>query len=629
MDDLSLKIEKITGQASETSACSVFTKKITLSDQTLGTVVSLVKIADGSGDLATILRDIFELSTKKLEATDSDQGILAAVRMSGEAIREYVGEGLKLNFVLAFFYKDVCYIAREGQEVKILVFDPPKQVEITFEHGSGPIKTGQIYLIATEKFLSLFDVGVFTKEAKIDLEDIIDGLATEVSSEKDQSEIGAGFVLVKREEMEESRETERIEDIKGKEETEGTERVKDIEETEEIEESDDSEETEADVERLQRKIRSPIPFVLSVMRRLFLEIRSLKRGDIRAVFRLRRNIIIIAFVIILVLVFSAFFTLKQRNEREKMARFNAYLGQASSKYTEGTAVSELNKSRAREILTDADKQIKLALEINKDNQEAKKLESDILAKLKETETTAGVSFQTFYEGSESIGSLSILGKKVIAIGDNKIISVDVLQKKADEIEGPQNTSKGCAYGDSAFVLAGDKIFKVDLTKEKLEEVGQIDNTHDLCVFLGNIYVVTGDQIAKFVPVEGGYSRSGDYLNEKMDLGADSRLAIDGSIWLTKGDKIFKFLRGERQDFEISGLTGANFEFGEIYTNTSLDNLYVVDRANSALLVIGKDGLYQKAYQSAEFGKASDLIVSEDGTKMYLSVDSKILEANLE
>jgi len=614
MVEFSLKIEKIAGLAGEKSACGVFTKRLTLSDGTLGVIVSLVLVTDGNGeDLQTVLRDIFELSTKKLESANLEEGILGAVRLAEEATKEYVSGDLKIHFAQLFFYKDVCYITRNGEKIKILVFDPPKQAEISFESGSGPIKMGQIYLVATEKFLSLFDVGVFTKEAQIDLEEIIDGLATEVSSEDDQSQIGAGFVLVKSEEEE------------GSKGSEGTEGIEGPEGSKEPNETEDSE----TVERPQRRVLNPMLFVLRVIRRVFLEIKSLKRGDIRAILTLKRNIMIVAFVIILVLVVSAIFTLKQRNEREKMARFNAYLGQASSKFTEGLAVIELNKSRAREILTEADKQIKLALEINKNDEKAQGLEGDILAKLKETETTASVSFQTFYEGSEPINSFSILGKRVVAIGGNKILVIDTSEKKADEIEGPENAVKGFAYSDSAFVLAGDKIFKVDLIKEKSEEVGQIENAYDLCVFLGNVYLVTGDQIAKFVPVEGGYSRSGDYLNEKMDMSTDSRLAIDGLVWLTKGDKIFKFLRGARQDFEISGLTGANFEFGEIYTNANLDSLYVVDRANSALLVISKDGVYQKAYQSAEFGKASDLVISDDGTKMYLSVDSKILEAALE
>src|SRR3990172_906111 len=99
MQDFSLKIENITGQASRDIACGVFNKKITLANGEQGTLVACVLIKNG---------------------------------------------------------KDVCYIARHDQNFKIFVFEPPKSLEITFEEGSGPIKIGQIYLISTEKFLSIF-----------------------------------------------------------------------------------------------------------------------------------------------------------------------------------------------------------------------------------------------------------------------------------------------------------------------------------------------------------------------------------------------------------------------------------------------------------------------------------------
>ena len=61
----------------------------------------------------------------------------------------------------------------------------------------------------------------------------------------------------------------------------------------------------------------------------------------------------------------------------------------------------------------------------------------------------------------------------------------------------------------------------------------------------------------------------------------------------------------------------------------MDNLYVVDAANEALLAIGKDdGILKKSYQAKEFGKATGLVVDEQAGKIYISVDNKILVADL-
>ena len=185
--------------------------------------------------------------------------------------------------------------------------------------------------------------------------------------------------------------------------------------------------------------------------------------------------------------------------------------------------------------------------------------------------------------------------------------------------------------DSAYILTGDAVFEVDLGVGRQSEpkkivAGQVAD--DLVVFLGNIYLLSFEGIAKFVPIEAGYSGPQVYLDEKVKFAPDSTMAIDGSVWVASGNKIFKFLRGVRQDFEISGLTSTAGEFGMIYTNADLDNLYVVDRINAALLVIDKNGVYQKVYQAEEFGKAADLVVDEVGERMYLAIDNKILEAGL-
>ncbi|MDZ4209780.1 MAG: hypothetical protein U1C56_01220, partial [Candidatus Curtissbacteria bacterium] len=120
----------------------------------------------------------------------------------------------------------------------------------------------------------------------------------------------------------------------------------------------------------------------------------------------------------------------------------------------------------------------------------------------------------------------------------------------------------------------------------------------------------------------------EYLNSPVNFGAKSRFAIDGSIWVTSGKQIFKFTRGEKEDFEISGLVEGVGEFGLIYTNSSLDNLYVVDATNSALLVISKDGIYKGVYQAPEFAKASGVVVGEAEDEMFVAVGNKILSAKL-
>src|SRR4030042_1076749 len=514
MGNLKLVVEKVTGLAQINSACAVFSKKITLNDEVNVTFISCIFLKTNEEDeVQSMLGEIFELSTKKIEEAEKEDGFLKSLISARDATCDYLSaKNADLNFAYLLFYRDVCYIVRFGEKVRLLVFDPPEEEEIIIKEGSGPVKAGQIFLVATEKFLSLFDTSVFKKEAEIDLEEIIDKLACDISQEKDQNEIAAAFILAKK------------------------------------------------------------------------ELKFLTRGEKGAVFRLRRNVAIIAFVILVFLALSGIYTVRTNSQKEKLAKFNIHLSNASSKYEEGIALIDLNRERARQILVDADKEVKIALLLNQKNEEANKLASEIQTKLKETENSATVDFQTIEEFESSISSLSIDDKNVYTVTQNAIFKINLSDKSQDKTEVAENLESGYVSENSTFVISHRKIAKVDLADGNLEQIAPIDNVLDIAVFIGNVYLLSNGQI----------------LN---------------------------FLRGERQNFEISGLTSNIGSLGPIYTSSETDNLYVIDRESSTLLVIDKDGIYKKAYQSSQFAKASDITINNDETKIYLSTGSKILKAD--
>src|SRR3990167_4709380 len=91
MDEPTLKIEKINGQASSDTACGVFSKKIPLSSGELGTLVACVLIKNGQDvDIQILLKDIFELSTKKLK--DAKDRILESLESARDACRNQILE---------------------------------------------------------------------------------------------------------------------------------------------------------------------------------------------------------------------------------------------------------------------------------------------------------------------------------------------------------------------------------------------------------------------------------------------------------------------------------------------------------------------------------------------------------
>src|SRR3989344_5171324 len=197
MEMRKLDIQKVSGAPKPDCVCQVFVNRLILADSQIATLVSVFLVkTDNHEDLQKLLSEVFELSIQKIEEGNINEGALAILSNAALKVTQFLEqENVKASFAHILFYKDAVYIARRGESVKLLVFEPESSQEIKFQEGSGRVKESQLFLIATEKFLSIFDTAPLKSLPEIDLEDIIDGLATDISAEEDQSEIAAAFVL--------------------------------------------------------------------------------------------------------------------------------------------------------------------------------------------------------------------------------------------------------------------------------------------------------------------------------------------------------------------------------------------------------------------------------------------------
>lgn len=628
MGDLNFQIEKIAGHSGENAECGVINKKIVLAEGEVGNLVCCLLVYDAnSAHRQDAVRDIFEITERKLEgATGSTLDVLKEVLESSQ--RYLQEQGIGASFLIAFFYKNVCYIARYGEKVKLIIFEETKKSEIDFETGSGPVSGGQTYLIATSKFLELFNEGTFKRE-EIELSEIIDGLATEISANDDQAEIGAVFVRVKEPDKTSDEEVLRGEDGKREEIAEeaafaGGDIEGDGEEAGSLEGVYGTEEQEL-ADKDTRRPRNN--FIFLFVGRFFKELGRIRIGEGAAIFRLRRNILIFAVLIIAGLGLFAGYTVFQKNNRAREVELKGYLDLARSKLNEGAAIIELNKTRAREILVDAQKQAEKAEKINSRDPEVSKVIAEIESKLKETEQTTSINFAIFAEVGSMIQAFSFNGSKIEVFGKDKIFELDSGGKVIQEYEGISSVKSGAVYDNKAFVLTETGAERLDFSSGKISKIADFV-ARDIGVFFGNVYFLGNNQITKFVPIESGYAEPRDYLEKQEEFGDGSRMAIDSLVWVTKGNKVLKFNRGVLENFEIRGMPLGGGDFGLIFTDSALANLYVVDRTNSVLLVIDKNGEYKRALSSEEFGKASGILVNDSEDKVYISVSSKILSTGL-
>ena len=622
MDHPKLDIQKVSGAPKSDCVCQVFTSRLILADSQVATLVSVFLVkTENVKDLPKLISEVFELSIQKIEEGAITEGMLVILSNAALKVVQFLEqEKVKASFAHALFYKDAVYIARHGEGVKLLVFEPESSQEIKFQKGSGRVKNNQLFLIATERFLSIFDTAPLKSLSEIDLEDIIDGLATDISAEEDQSEIAAAFVLATAKTSDEG-----DKDMVPSKDEQGIP-SEDLTQKKEIEaESINQDEDNRNQRSVLKTFTSKALFWLG---KTLVHVKKLKRGDVKAILGLRRNIALLAVVLFIILALSGAVTIRNKFQSKKSAQFNNYLTLASSKLDEGNAIEELNRSKARENFIEADKQIKLALSVFPKDDSAQKLSSEIRSKLKETEQQNQLSFTSIGEFSETVNSANISKNTLNLVTKNTVVKINLDSKSKDTKNVDENLKLGVFLANDAYLYSDPNLFKIDTASGAKKELFKKSGAQDLEFFSGNIYLLTKEDIAKFVPVENGFVEAGDYLSGEFSAAASSRFAIDGSIWVTKGAEILNFLQAKPQSFQISGLTFPVGEFGQIYTSSAIDNLYVIDKANSALLVISKDGVYLKTYQSGEFAKASDLAIDEEEKKLYLSVGNKVLEADL-
>ncbi len=620
-DDLKIKVEKVLGHSDSEYASGAFTKRISLGDEEFGTLVSCMLVKGGNDPGGQILHELFELFTKKFEGAEG--GVLARLKIARDAVGLHIEEiGIGGGFTSALFYKSAGFIVRYKDWVRTFVYKAPDSAELKFESGSGHADVGQLFVFGTEKFYSTFDAGVFSREENIDFEEMIDGLATDISAEADQSQIGAVFVsilgdLPKVEEKKGLEDEDKKEDELSREQKEETE----VEPVHEPLVGEGGGVAASGVGKTSSG--NPVSTIAGFIKGLFLKILGLNYVSLFA----RKNIPVLVLIIVLVLVGSGYWTIKSKEDGQKLADFQTHMATANSKFSEGSSILGLNRDRGRNSLVEAQNEVRAALFIKPKDSAALALAESINQKLKESEAQASVDFKTFFEADGNVGGLTTDGGNFVVFGENFVISVDKTGKKVGDFGDVSDVIGGTTYNKSAFVLTGNGASRLDSNKSK-HEVESGESGQDIGVFLGNVYLLANNQIHKYVPVEGGYSKSADYLENPQSFPSDSRFTIDGSIWVTAGADIFKYTRGKREDFSLSGLVSGGGNYGEVYTNADIDNLYVIDRTNSALLVFNKDGVYQNAYQAKEFSGARDLFVDEAGGKMYIASGNKVLVAGL-
>jgi len=138
------------------------------------------------------------------------------------------------------------------------------------------------------------------------------------------------------------------------------------------------------------------------------------------------------------------------------------------------------------------------------------------------------------------------------------------------------------------------------------------------------------EIWKYPAMETGYGVYRLWLEgDKPDFSDAVAMAIDGSVWVLKENgTILKFTQGGRDSFTLAGLDKPLNNPTALFTDDDQENLYVLDKGNSRVLVINKSGEYHSQYRWQGLGEVTQLMASEEAKKILLLSGNKVYEIEI-
>lgn len=355
--------------------------------------------------------------------------------------------------------------------------------------------------------------------------------------------------------------------------------------------------------------------------------------------RPRKTLMNVAAILLVLLMVSVVLGVRQRSRHQEGGGQAAILRQAQTKKGEGDALIELNPIRARQLLLEARDLID---EIS--DEEASQAVIDFKTELEqslslvmhehEVEPTSYFDLVFIKDGAKG-DDLAISGGEVVIFDKEKkaVYSLKIATRQSAILAGGESLADGqqvAVFLPKIYLLTERGILEFDkeTKREKLvieadEEWGEII---DLRAFGGSLYLLDKEgEIWKYPSIEGGFGAFRRWLKgEEFDFSDALGMSIDGSIWvLKKNGTILKFTQGGRDPFTISGLDQPFNNPTAIFTDDDQENLYIVDKGNSRVVVINKSGEYNSQYLWQGMGDIVGLVASEEEKKILLLSGNQI------
>ncbi len=225
--------------------------------------------------------------------------------------------------------------------------------------------------------------------------------------------------------------------------------------------------------------------------------------------------------------------------------------------------------------------------------------------------------------------------------NKKIVKLDLGSKKAETIDlaSLSVVDDIDVTKDSLFIL-GDGIFErpniiEGEAKEVVAKGKSNEEAHLVSVFNNNLYVLNQAQrnVFKYTysDADKKFGEPIRWIKSAKDLDFENIVSfvVDGEVWLSMKDgKIFRLTSGEGAIFDIVGLTEPFNSPVYLSTTEESKNLYLLEPAQSRLVVVSKEGKFVKEVKSVSLAAGNAVIPLETQNKVLVMSGTLIFEVAL-
>ncbi len=191
---------------------------------------------------------------------------------------------------------------------------------------------------------------------------------------------------------------------------------------------------------------------------------------------------------------------------------------------------------------------------------------------------------------------------------------------------PKEQDKIVFLSDSQHVSDYNKETKT-LSKNDINYPSEKVDIADIFVYNLRLYAVDrdGNQIYKHNKTKTGYDKGSSWIKtEGADVSDATSLAVDGDIFVLKADgEIFKFVSGEKEEFNITGLDPKLANPTILWTYNDVENIYILEPSGKRVVVLNKEGKLLNQYTAEEWQNPTGMIVDEAGGTIYILDSNKI------